>query len=189
MHVNGQYMPFTESGVCMFEAGSYIIYGTKGVCKVDAIGYIDVPGVDKRRLYYTLSPVGDRSGTIYTPVENSKVTMRKVISREEALALISEIPSIESLWIENDKEREQLFQKALLTCDCREAIRIIKTLYLRKLKRMEAGKNATAIDQKYLQYAQDQLYGELAVVLEMEKNQVEAYITESIHKQEMIQEV
>lgn len=54
---------------------------------------------------------------------------------------------------------------------------------------MEAGKNATAIDQKYLQYAQDQLYGELAIVLEMDKNQVEQFITESIHKQELVQEV
>lgn len=164
----------------MFEAGSYIIYGTKGVCKVEAIGHLDVPGVDKHRLYYTLSPVNDRNGTIYTPIENARVAMRKIISREEALALIDEIPSIETLWIANEKEREQLFQKALLTCDCREAIKIIKTLYQKKQKRMEAGKAATALDQKYLQYAQEQLYGELAIALDMDKNQVESYITETI---------
>lgn len=164
----------------MFEAGSYIIYGTKGVCKVERIGNINVPGVDQQRLYYTLSPVNERSGTIYTPVENSKVAMRKVISREEALALIDEIPTIESLWIPNDKEREQLFQKALLTCDCKEAVKIIKTLYLKKQKRLAAGKTATAMDQKYLQYAQDQLYDELAIALDMDKNQVESYICKSI---------
>lgn len=164
----------------MFETGSYIIYGTKGVCRIDAIGTINVPGVDKQRLYYTLSPVNDRSGTIYTPVENSKVAMRKVISKEEALALIDEIPSIEALWIANEKEREHLFQKALLTCDCREAIKIIKTLYLKKIKRQESGKAATALDQKYLQYAQDQLYGEFAIALDMDKNQVESFITETI---------
>lgn len=164
----------------MFETGNYIIYGTKGVCKVDAIGTINVPGADRQRLYYTLSPVNDRSGTIYTPVENSKVAMRRVISKEEALALIDEIPSIESLWISNEKEREHLFQKALLTCDCREAIKIIKTLYLKKIKRQESGKTATALDQKYLQYAQDQLYGEFAIALGMDKNQVENFITETI---------
>lgn len=164
----------------MFEAGSYIIYGTKGVCKVEAIGTLNLPGVDGHRLYYTLSPVNERNGTIYTPVENSKVAMREVISREDALALIEEIPSIESLWITNEREREQLFQKALLTCDCREAIKIIKTLYLKKQQRLAAGKNATAMDQKYLQYAQEQLYGELAIALDMDKNQVENYITESI---------
>lgn len=169
----------------MFEAGSYIIYGTKGVCKVDAIGTINVPGVDKQRLYYTLSPVNDRSGIIYTPVENSKVSMRKVISKEDALALIEEIPSIELLWIENEREREQLFQKTLLTCDCREAVKIIKTLYLKKQKRLEAGKAATALDQKYLQYAQEQLYGEFAIALGMDKNQVENYITETIEKNTM----
>lgn len=178
----------TERGVSMFEAGSYIIYGTKGVCKVEAIGSINVPGVDKRRLYYTLSPIFERSGTIYTPVENSKVAMRNVITREEALKLIQEIPFIEALWIPNDKEREHLFQEALLTCDCREIIRIIKTLYQKNLKRMEAGKNATAMDQRYLQQAQDLLFGEFAIVLEIDKNQVEDYIRESIQARELIQE-
>lgn len=164
----------------MFKAGSYIIYGTKGVCKVAAVGTLNLPGVDKHQLYYTLAPVYEHSGTIYTPVENSKVSMREVISREDALALIKEIPSIESLWITNEKEREQLFQKALLTCDCREAVKIIKTLYLKKQKRKAAGKSATSLDQKYLQYAKEQLYGELAIALSMDIGQVEDYITESI---------
>lgn len=167
----------------MFEAGSYIIYGTKGVCKVERVGNLNLPGSDSQRLYYTLSPVNDRNGTIYTPVENSRVLMREIISRKEALALIDEIPSIESLWIPNEKEREQLFQKALLTCDCREAVKIIKTLYQKKQKRLAAGKNATAMDQKYLQYAQEQLYGELAVALNMDKSQVENYIRDSIDSQ------
>lgn len=164
----------------MFEPGSYIVYGTKGVCRVEHVGNINVPGIDSQRLYYTLSPVNERSGIIYTPVENPKVSMRRVISREEALALIDEIPSIESLWIPNEKEREHLFQKALLSCDCKEAVKIIKTLYLKKQKRLAAGKTATAMDQKYLQYAQEQLYGELAIALEMDKNQVEDFICKSI---------
>lgn len=178
-----------ESGVSMFEAGSYIIYGTKGVCKVVAIGNINVPGVDKRRLYYTLSPVGSQSGTIYTPVENPKVAMRNIISKEEALSLIREIPSIEALKIPDDKEREQLLQNALLSCDCREAVRIIKTLYLKQRRRMAAGKNATAMDQRYLQYAQDQLYGELAIVLDIARDRVEEYIRDSIRQQGYHEEV
>lgn len=172
----------TEREVSMFEAGEYIIYGTKGVCKVEAVGPISIPGVDRQRLYYTLTPVYDRSGTIYTPVENPKVSMRSIISREETLALIDEIPSIETLWIANEKEREQLFQKALLSCDCREAVKIIKTLYQKKIKRQESGKTATALDQKYLLYAQEQLYGEFAIALGMDKNQVEAYIIETLEK-------
>lgn len=159
------------------------------MCKVDAIGSINVPGVDKCRLYYTLSPVSSSSGTIYTPVENSKVAMRSILSREEALQLIQEIPSIEAMKIPNEKEREQLFQQALLTCDCREAVRIIKTLYKKRIQRMEAGKNATAMDQRYLQYAQDQLYGELAIVLDIEKTEVEDYIATLIHEHKYMEEL
>lgn len=173
----------TKGEVSMFEAGSYIIYGTKGVCRVEAVGSINVPGIDRQRLYYTLSPISDPGSTIYTPVENSKVFIRGVISREEALALIMEIPSIEALWISDEKEREQLFQKALLACDCREAVRLIKTLYQKNLKRRESGKTVTALDQKYLQYAQEQLYGEFAVALSLDVKQVEDYITRTIEQQ------
>ena len=53
---------------------------------------------------------------------------------------------------------------------------------------MDAGKNATAMDQRYLQQAQDLLFGEFAIVLEIDKNQVEDYIRESIQARELIQE-
>ena len=72
----------------MFEIGEYIVYGVKGVCRIEDITHIDISGADKDRLYYVLAPVGDGSGRIYAPTDNQKITMRKVISREEADQLI-----------------------------------------------------------------------------------------------------
>ena len=67
--------------------------------------------------------------------------------------------------------------------DCEELVKIIKTLYLRKKLRLENGKKVTAVDMKYLRLAEEQLYGELAVVLAIERGKVENYIIEYIEKE------
>ena len=87
----------------MFEIGEYIVYGVKGVCRIEDITHIDISGAGKDRLYYVLAPVGDGSGRIYAPTDNQKITMRKVISREEADQLIEDMPKIEQLWVPDDR--------------------------------------------------------------------------------------
>ena len=59
-------------------------------------------------------------------------------------------------------------------------IRIIKTIYLRKRAREEAGRKETAVDARYFRIAEDQLYGELAVALDMSRENVESYINTSL---------
>ena len=96
----------------MFEIGEYIVYGVKGVCRIEDITHIDISGADKDRLYYVLAPVGDGSGRIYAPTDNQKITMRKVISREEADQLIEDMPKIEQLWVPDDRQREAKYKEA-----------------------------------------------------------------------------
>ena len=71
----------------MFTVGDYIVYGTDGICIVKDISQIDIPGAPSGRTYYLLSPVGARESKIYSPVDNTKVTMRRIISKEEAAKL------------------------------------------------------------------------------------------------------
>ena len=62
---------------------------------------MNMEGIPKDRLYYILRPDGATEGTIFTPVDNDKMVMRKLLTREEAEELIDEIPEIEILGIEN----------------------------------------------------------------------------------------
>ena len=140
----------------MFEVGEYIVYGCKGVCQVEEITHIDIPGSNKDRLYYVLAPLEDRNGKIYAPTDNAKVAMRKVITRQEA---------------------EQLqYKEALKTCDFRAWISIIKTLYFRKKERIAQGKKITSLDERYLKAAENELYGELSLILGLPKSQMEDFI-------------
>lgn len=168
----------------MFVAEDYIIYGNHGVCKVETIGTVSLPMVDKNKIYYTLRPVYKNDAVIYAPVENAKAVMRPVLTREEAEMLIQEIPQLESVWITNEKEREFQYKAALRSCDCRELIRIIKTLYGRKMNRLRDGKKVTVVDERYFRQAEEQLYGELAFAMDMERSQMADYLTERIRSLE-----
>lgn len=164
----------------MFEIGEYIVYGVKGVCQVEDITHIDIAGADKNRLYYVLAPIGESSGKIYAPTDNQKVMMRRIISKEEADRLIEELPQIEMLWVPNDKQREAKYKEALNTCDYRAWVSIVKTLYTRKQERVAQGKKVTALDERYMRTAENELYSELSLTLGIPKTEMENYIRERL---------
>lgn len=164
----------------MFAVNDYIVYGNHGVCKVENIGTVSLAMVDKNKVYYTLRPVYKNEAVVYAPVENPKSVIRPVLTREGADKLIEEIPSLESVWIGNEKEREMQYKAALRSCDCKELIRIIKTLYHRKMDRIKDGKKVTVVDERYFRMAEEQLYGELAFAMDMERSQVGEYLNTRI---------
>ncbi len=164
----------------MFEIGEYIVYGVKGVCQIEDITHIDISGADKNRLYYVLAPIGDMNGKIYAPTDNQKLVMRRVISKEEANQLISELPEIETLWVQDERQREAKYKEAMRTCDYRAWVSIVKTLYLRMKERTAQGKKITALDEKYMRMAESELYSELSLTLGIPKGEMESYIKEQL---------
>ena len=72
----------------MFEKGEYVVYGSKGVCKIQDISHVDIPGVDRNRLFYIMHPVQNSEQTVYLPIDSNKVMIRKVMTPEEAKRLI-----------------------------------------------------------------------------------------------------
>lgn len=164
----------------MFETGTYIVCGQHGVCRVEGVGKLEITEASGNRDYYTLSKVYSKGGVVYVPADSEKVVMRPVASKEEADELIDAIREIDLLQIENEKRKEDIFKQAFRTCDNREWIKVIKTLHERKRARIAKGKKIPASDERYLRTAEDNLYGELAISLNMNKGDVEKYIIEKI---------
>lgn len=171
----------------MFEKGQLIIYGSTGVCIVDSIGPLDSSSGMGDRIYYTLSPFYSKESKIYTPVDNQKIIMRPILTQDEAEDLIREIPQIQELWIVDEKNREKDYKDALAKADCHEMVRVIKTIYPRKQKRLAAGKKVTASDERYFSMAEDFLYKELAISLNMDLNKVEGYIRRYVASSETLE--
>ena len=160
----------------MFKIGEYVVCGNKGVCSVEDITTLDITGVDKERKYYILKPKYLSGSTVYIPVDSAKDSMRKVMQPEEARDLIGHISDIPLLTFTDDKLSEQTYKECIKANSCEELGRVLKTIYLRKQKRIQAGRKVTAVDAKYFHLAEENLYGELAVSLGISRDEVEACI-------------
>ena len=160
----------------MFQVGEFIIYENRGICKVEGIAELSLPGAVKGQQYYELKPVFEEAGKIYSAVDSNKVTMRQVLTKEEANELIEDIPNIPEMRIGDEKYREMKYKEAVHSCDCRQWVSIIKTLYTRRQNRLEQGKKATNTDERYFKKAESNLHGELAIALGLEKSTMEEFI-------------
>ena len=162
----------------MFKVGDYVVYGNTGVCRIEDIGPLSIGSSDKD--YYTLVPVYGRNSRLYVVVDSDKVVIRPIMTKQESDALIDEMENIDTLWIGDEKKREEIYKETMKTCDCKAWVQILKTLYMRKMDRQAKGKKVTSSDERYLHLAEDNLYGELAFSLEMPKEKVGEFILEKI---------
>ena len=65
---------------------------------------------------------------------------------------------------------------------CEAWLMLIKTIYLRKEKRILKGCKVTAVDSRYFKQAEDFLYSELSVALDLPRGEVKDFICETIGK-------
>ena len=117
-------------------------------------------------------------------MDNEKSSLRRAITREDALELIDRIPQVETVWVLDEKRREEKYKEIMKQNDCMGWMQIIKTLYLKKQKRLAEGRKNTARDDLYLKLAEDFLYGEFAAALGVEKDQVEELIGRRVREME-----
>lgn len=165
----------------MFEKGDVVLYGTRGVYDITDVTTLDLKDVPIDRQYYVLQ-TRNNTGTIYIPVDGDTSRMRKLISKDAALELISRIADIEPLRIKNNNKPDAEYKEALEKNNCEVLLSLIKCIYFRRKKRLDEGKKVTVIDERYLKLAEDVLYQELGVVLDIPKDRVLDYLINKIEE-------
>ncbi len=166
----------------MFKSGDMVVYGGTGVCRVIGIRIPDFANKAGRE-YYELEPVYE-SGTIYAPVDNENIAMRYVMDRDKANEMIDMIPDIQ---VEEFRERStqklsEHYKEKLKNQDCKELFRVIISTHEKKERAEAANRKFGQIDKKFMKKAENLLYGELAVALEIDRKDVYAYIMHRIHQ-------
>ncbi|MBE6036195.1 MAG: hypothetical protein E7223_01025 [Clostridiales bacterium] len=160
----------------MFNIGDLVIYGSTGVCKVEDLTRPAFPGAPADRLYYTLAPVY-QSGVIYAPVD-TKAFMRAVISPEELDALLRELPTLHPEGYFNSSVQLLCahYEQALKEYTCRDLVVLLRSIRAKKIAMEQQNRRLGQIDARYMKRAEDLLYGELAVVLQIAPGKVPAYL-------------
>ena len=168
----------------MFQIGELVVYGTTGVCRVEEISGLNQPGEDREKRYYRLRPLW-QDGVIYAPVDSRKVSIRPVISREEAEDIIHRMPDIPAAACRGGTAQAlaQQYQSAVRDGGHEALIEIMKAI--RRKQGLAEAKNRRLgmVDERYMKQAERLLYGELAAALEIPYDGVENYIAARLEKE------
>ena len=165
----------------MFQPGELVVYGATGVCRVESIQQPEPHGAHQGKTCYLLKPLY-QDGVIYTPVENTKISIRPVMTREEANALIDQIPTMqaEACRAPTIQALTQHYQSVIHSGDRRDLIQLMMSVYA-KQKQAEAQKRRLGmVDERYMKQAERLLYGELAAALDIPFDQVQPYIARRV---------
>ena len=164
----------------MFSVGELIVYGSMGVCRVEAVELRNVPGGGQGQ-FYVLQPVYQKCA-VSTPVDNDKIVMRPIISREEADRLIDTIPNVHAEAYHNKVLRQltEYYESIIKLYDCAKLIELLASIYDKKRICAQMKKKFGALDERYMKRAEDMLFGEFAAALGIERSAVSQYISDRI---------
>lgn len=161
----------------MLKIDDYVVY-KKDTCKVKEIKKMN------NKDYYLLIPVSDNSLKINIPVDNPD--LKELMTKEDIECLIKKMPTIEPITSDNDKMIEFEYKSLLATNDKEDLVKIIKTTYLRNKERLDNNKKIGERDESYFKKAEEYLYNEMSIVLDMSFNDVKDYVTNRLLELEEI---
>ena len=157
----------------MFNEGDLIVYGASGVCRVGET--IQMEGKDYLKLY----PVFQRE-TIFMPLFSDKVRVRSVITREEAENVITDAVVRDALPVFENKVQllNQKYESIIKTYQCSELLYLIMSIHNKRIAAEQKRRKLGLVDERYLKRAEDLLYGEFSIALEIPRENVAGYIRE-----------
>ena len=166
----------------MFEVGEYIVYGINGICRVEKVCPSPFDPADTRTFYLLVPLKNPTSSTIYTPVDNVRVPMRRLMTREQIQALIDQMPEIDELAVPIEKQRREIYRETIGALEPTGYVQVIKTVHRRRAELTAAHKHFPVTDLEYGRLAKHLLYSECAHVLGLTEDSIEEYIAQRLPK-------
>jgi CarD family transcriptional regulator len=170
----------------LYKVGDLVYYGRTGVCKITDLIQQEGKEASGAKQYYVLKPLSG-SCTITTPVENGKVFMRSLISKQEAEHIIGLIPTIKvkAYHCRNLQELSEHYNTYIDTHDCVELAKLTLSLYTKKQDAILQKRKIGTIDERYIKLAEDLLFGELSAVIGISRASLQQSIIAKVREAEV----
>lgn len=165
----------------MYAVGSLILYGRTGVCRVEDVTELPAAGEKGEvRAFYLLRPLY-QNGTIMAPVksvDDGTLPSRPIMSRAEAGAFVKELPALEAEPCRSHSQNllREHYRRQLEDPTSRGLALLIRSIYRKNQEARAANRRPGAVDQRFLEEAEDLLYGELAAALGMTRDEVQDHM-------------
>ena len=151
----------------MYSVGEFIVHPGQGVCKVEGV-------VAEPMAVYQLMPIGQRHPMRITFPLASAGKLRPVLSRDEAMQIIDEYPTmqLDTFVGKSNALEEEHFRQKIRTGSCEDSVRIVKTFRQRIADTRARNKKPPVVYERILKQASQRSLEELAVALEMTPDDV-----------------
>lgn len=171
----------------MFKIGDNVLYGSDGVCRITEI--TEKVFGDTAIEYYILTPVFDNRSTIFVPTKNEKLVSRMhyVLSIDEIKEIINNTD--DTVWIDNDAERSEIFKKIISCGELDSIASVAKAISLHKEEITQKGKKLHKSDEIVYKEAIKILYEEMAMVINVSKDDIIDIICQKIPLDNLIKTV
>ncbi|HAB59536.1 MAG TPA: hypothetical protein DCE48_02275 [Lachnospiraceae bacterium] len=158
----------------MYQVNDVIVYGNNEVCKIETI---DIPDfIETTEKYYYLRPLSNPASILYVKTTNTQKPMRNILSKENAEDLLSELPTIEALYNQNDKVREKEFRDIIRSCDCKQLLQMLKGILLEKKLKETTGKKLSLNDEQNFHKVESCLANEFSEIFHISVEQAKKQI-------------
>lgn len=163
----------------MFQIDQCVMYKSSGVCRIVSFEEKSFDGINKTQ-YCKLQPLFSDNSVFYIPQHSMPDKVRMLHDKEHIESLISRIPQMNALKIDDSRKRKNIFSSVLKSGDCEQIMSLIKLLYEEQSARLSSGKKLNLSDEKTLRDAESLIDQEVSVVMGVEPSGAKAYIKERI---------
>lgn len=163
----------------MFQKNDLVLYRTEGIYKVEDVCVPDISGADDR-LYYVMHSLSTNT-TAYTPVD-ADVSMRKVITRAEALSALSELPEMDCVDLskKTHKHLKDYYVKTIKDQEFTSLLSLYKSIMTKKDSLEQNNKKLCQTDITYMRKTTKLLHEEIAISLGITEEEADVYLEQSL---------
>ncbi len=149
----------------MYKQGDVLLYTVYGICRVREIINMNFNGSNND--FYVLVPINESKTELTVPVNNPLTSSRlhPILNAEEIKKIISEIPNIDTFWIDNDNERKKEFSDIIKLGDRSKTISLIKSIKKHQYSLKDKNRKLHSSDEQSMRDAEKLIFDEFSYVL------------------------
>ena len=162
-----------------FQVGNYVVHASQGVCLVkDRVFNSFATGGEKE--YYVLAPLHDQRNTRYIPVEVAHRSLRNIMSKEQMLDCIKNLPNVDGEVNLSKNAKKMFIEQANKSIETLDKIKLMKTMHIIKEDCEKRGKSMSYADEMVLREVENFFFGEISIVMNIPLNEVLGFISTTI---------